>query len=144
MNRPGRPVRILSIVAYTVAGLLAADGIIVGLGPYNVAGFDAVCPSALGHLPGAVTPLQSVPDRLASAPCAAFEQMTALMFILLGAAVIALVAGLMTGSWAGRLRPVPPRVTGRTEAVAEPTHFPLSTQDQDAAAAPSGPPASED
>jgi hypothetical protein len=145
MNRPGRPVRILSIIAYTVAGLLAAGGIIVGVVPYNVAGFDAVCPSALGHLTGAVTPLQSVADRLASAPCVAFEgQMTALMFILLGAAVIALVAGLMTGSWARRLRPVPPLATGRTEVVAEPTHFPLSTENQDAASAPSGPPASED
>jgi hypothetical protein len=86
MNRPGRPVPILSIVAYIVAGLLAAGGIIVGLVPYNVADFDAVCPSALGHLTGAVTPLQSVADRLASAPCVAFEgQMTALMFILSGA-----------------------------------------------------------
>lgn len=68
MNRPGHSVRILSITAYVVAGLLAAAGVIMGLLPRSVAGFDAVCPSVLGHLTGAVTPLQSVADRLASAP----------------------------------------------------------------------------
>jgi hypothetical protein len=117
MNRPGRPLRILSIVAYTLAGLLAAGGIVVGPVAYSVAGFDAGCPSAVGHLTGAVTPLQSVADRLASAPCVAFEgQMRALMFILLGAAVIASIAGVMTGSWARSTQPIPGRKWSRSPA----------------------------
>ncbi|WP_427135253.1 hypothetical protein [Pseudarthrobacter sp. S9] len=94
----------------------------------------------LGHLTGAVTPLQSVADRLASAPCVTYEdQMMALMGILLGSAAVVLIAGLVAGSKARRLRPVPPPATGITQAVAEPTHFPLSTGDQDAVAAPRGP-----
>ena len=105
MNRPGRSVRILSITAYVAAGLLAAAGVILGLLPRSVAGFDAVCPSVLGHLTGAVTPLQSVADRLASAPCVTYEdQMMALMGILLGSAAVVLIAG----SRARRLRSVPP------------------------------------
>ncbi len=135
MNRPGRSVRILSITAYVAAGLLAAAGVILGLLPRSVAGFDAVCPSVLGHLTGAVTPLQSVADRLASAPCVTYEdQMMALMGILLGSAAVVLIAG----SRARRLRSVPP-ATGTIPAVAEPTHFPLSTGDQDAVAAPREP-----
>lgn len=139
MNRQGRSVRILSITAYVAAGLLAAGGVVVGLLPGSVAGFDAVCPSVLGHLSGAVTPLQSVADRLASAPCVMYEdQMMALMGILLGSAAAVLIAGLIAGSRAHRLRLIPP-ATGTTPAVAEPTHFPLSTADQDAAAAPREP-----
>ena len=135
MNRPGRSVRILSITAYVAAGLLAAAGVILGLLPRSVAGFDAVCPSVLGHLTGAVTPLQSVADRLASAPCVTYEdQMMALMGILLGSAAVVLIAG----SRARRLRSVPP-ATGTIPAVAEPTHFPLSTGDRDAVAAPREP-----
>jgi len=135
MNRPVRSVRILSITAYVAAGLLAAAGVILGLLPRSVAGFDAVCPSVLGHLTGAVTPLQSVADRLASAPCVTYEdQMMALMGILLGSAAVVLIAG----SRARRLRSVPP-ATGTIPAVAEPTHFPLSTGDQDAVAAPREP-----
>ena len=135
MNRPGRSVRILSITAYVAAGLLAAAGVILGLLPRSVAGFDAVCPSVLGHLTGAVTPLQSVADRLASAPCVTYEdQMMGLMGILLGSAAVVLIAG----SRARRLRSVPP-ATGTIPAVAEPTHFPLSTGDQDAVAAPREP-----
>jgi hypothetical protein len=140
MNRPGRSVRILSITAYVVAGLLAAAGIIVGLLPRSVAGFDAVCPSVLGHLTGAVTALQSVADRLAIAPCVTYEdQMMALMGILLGSAAVVLIAGLIAGSRARRLRSAPPPATGPIPALAEPTHFPLSAADQDAAAAPRGP-----
>jgi hypothetical protein len=139
MNRPGHSVRILSITAYVIAGLLAAAGVIVGLLPRSVAGFDAVCPSVLGHLTGAVTPLQSVADRLASAPCVTYEdQMMALMGILLDSAAAVLIAGLIAGSRSRRLRSVPPPATGTTQAVAEPTHFPLSTRDQDAVAAPRG------
>jgi hypothetical protein len=139
MNRPGRSVRILSITAYVAAGLLAAAGVILALLPRSVAGFDAVCPSVLGHLTGAVTPLQSVADRLASAPCVTYEdQMMALMGILLGSAAVVLIAGLIAGSRARRLRSVPP-ATGTIPAVAEPTHFPLSTGDQDAVAAPREP-----
>jgi hypothetical protein len=41
---------------------------------------------------------------------------------------------LIAGSRARRLRSVPP-ATGTLPPVAEPTHFPLSTGDQDAAAA---------
>jgi hypothetical protein len=140
MNRPGHSVRILSITAYVVAGLLAAAGVIMGLLPQSVAGFDAVCPSVLGHLSGAVTPLQSVADRLASAPCDTYEdQMMALMVILLGSAAVVLIARLIAGSRSRRLRSVPPPSTGITQAVAEPTHFPLSTRDQDAVTAPRGP-----
>lgn len=139
MNRPSHSVRILSITAYVVAGLLAAAGVIMGLLPRSVAGFDAVCPSVLGHLTGAVTPLQSVADRLASAPCDTYEdQMLALMGILLGSAAVVLIAGLIAGSRSRRLRSVPPRATGITQAVAEPTHFPLSIRDQDAVIAPRG------
>lgn len=134
MNRPGRSVRSLSIVAYAIAGLLAAAGIIVGLIPYTIDGYGAVCASALGRLTGAVTPLQSVAERFSGGLCVGYEgQMTALMFSLLGAAAIALVAGLMSGSWARRLRPVGPPPTGNLEAVAHPTHFPVSTEDQDEA-----------
>jgi hypothetical protein len=135
MNRQGRSVRILTITAYVAAGLLAAAGVILGLLPRSVAGFDAVCPSVLGHLSGAVTPLQSVAERLTSAPCVMYQnQMMALIGILLGSAAVLLIAGLIAGSRARRLGSVPP-ATGTIPAVAEPTHFPLSTGDQDAAAA---------
>jgi hypothetical protein len=140
MNRPGLSTRIPSIAAYVVAGLLTAAGIIAGLIPRNVAGFDAVCPSVLGHLTGAVTPLQSVADRLASAPCVTHEdQMMAAMGILLGTAAVVLIAGLTAGYSARKLEAVPLPATGPTEPVATPTHFPLSAGEQDAIAAPRGP-----
>ena len=139
MNHPSRSVSILPVTAYVAAGLLAAAGVIVGLLPGSVAGFDAVCPSVLGHLTGAVTPLQSVADRLASAPCVTYEdQMMALVGILLGSAALVLIAGLIGGSRARRLRSVPP-ATGTTPALAQPTHFPLSTVEQDATDEPGTP-----
>lgn len=63
--------------------------------------------------------------------------MLAMVGILLGSACVVLIAGLIAGSRARRLRSVPP-ATGTTPAVAAPTHFPLSAGAQDAIAAPPG------
>ena len=53
--------------------------------------------------------------------------------ILLGSAAVVLIAGLIAGSRARRLRSVPP-ATATAPALPEPTHFPLWTGDQDAMA----------
>ncbi len=59
--------------------------------------------------------------------------MMAWIGILLGSAAVVLIAGLIAGSRARRLRSVPP-ATATAPALPEPTHFPLWTGDQDAMA----------